>query len=151
MQPADLEALRRLVFQLHETLRPFDAHLPPAPQIIDAYFAHLLETSRRSSGAMLIAEEEGVPVGYLCLFGLVPPAEPDQYPDPYSVVADVYVVPEKRSRGIGKALMAHAEARARALGASKLELNVLAANRAAAEFYAQLGYRPRVVVYAKQL
>ena len=147
----DLPALKSLVSQMHETLRPFDAYLPPAPEIIDAYFEYLIRTSAESAGRFLVAEEDGQIVGYLCLFGLCPPPEPDQYPDKYAAVADVYVMPIYRDRGIGKALMRRAEEHARDVGAKKVELNVLWRNANAVEFYERLGYAKRIVTLSKEI
>jgi GNAT superfamily N-acetyltransferase len=105
----DLPLLEDLVYQLHEQLRRFDAYLPPANEIIDGYVVYLLGTSTATSGTFFVAEADDRIVGYLCLFGLVSPPEPDQYPDKYAAVADIYVLPEYQDRGIGGALMQSAE------------------------------------------
>ncbi len=147
----DLPLLKDLVYRLHEQLRPFDAYLPPANQIIDDYFAYLLGTSDATSGTFFVAEAGGRIVGYLCLFGLVAPPEPDQYPEKYAAVADIYVLPGCQDRGIGSALMQRAEDHARAAGAKKIELNVLAENLGAVEFYQRLGYRERIKGFTKKL
>lgn len=148
---SDMPMLRQLVYQLHETLRPFDEYLAPAAEIIDAYFHYLIDVSGRTHGTFLIAEERGEMVGYLCLFGRVAPEEPDQYPEEYSAVADVFVRPDCQHRGIGAALMQHAEDYARRGGARKIELNVLAENRDAISFYRRLGYQERIRVFTKKL
>jgi len=147
----DLPFLKDLVYQMHERLRPFDTYLPPANHIIDDYFGYLIDTSIATSGTFFVAEADDRIVGYLCLFGLVSPPEPDQYPDKYSAVADIYVLTEYEDRGIGTALMLRAEDHARANGAKKIELNVLAENRDAVEFYRRLGYRERIKVLTKAL
>lgn len=148
---SDLPMLRQLVYQLHETLRPLDEYLPPAAEIIDAYFRYLIDVAGKSAGTFLVAEERGEIAGYLCLFGKIPPSEPDQYPEEYSAVADLFVRPEHQHRGIGTALMRHAEDYARRCGARKVELNVLSENRDAIEFYRGLGYTERVRVFTKKL
>lgn len=148
---ADVPILKRLAGGLHEAVRSFDPYLAPTASIIDAYFAHLVERVRETEGTFLVAAEDSEIIGYLCLFGRVAPPEPDQHPEPYAVVSDLYVLPAHRGRDIGKALMQAAEARARSLGARKIELNVLAGNRAAADFYRRLGYRERIRTYTKPL
>ena len=50
------------------------------------------------------------------------------------------VTPTARRRGVASALMAEAEARLRALGCPKLNLQVRAGNRDAEAFYAALGF-----------
>lgn len=147
----DVPVLERLVAQLHETVRPFDRYLAPADAIIGPYFAYLRERVRATGGTFLIAEDKGEAVGYLCLFGRVTPAEPDQYAEPYAVVSDLYVVPAYRRREVGQALMREAEACARVLGARRIELAVLAGNRSAIGFYRRQGYRQRIMICSKPL
>jgi hypothetical protein len=52
------------------------------------------------------------------------------------------VAPAQRRRGIGRALMAFAEAQLRARGCPKINLQVLTANAASVAFYRALGYAP---------
>jgi ribosomal protein S18 acetylase RimI-like enzyme len=52
------------------------------------------------------------------------------------------VLPSAREKGVGRALMAAAENRARALGCTQVKLDVRAANRIAVNFYAALDYAP---------
>ncbi|UCH85906.1 MAG: GNAT family acetyltransferase [Candidatus Latescibacterota bacterium] len=50
------------------------------------------------------------------------------------------VSPTERRRGLGRAMMAEAERRLRALGCPKINLQVRAANAGVIEFYKTLGY-----------
>lgn len=60
--------------------------------------------------------------------------------------------PERRRRGIGAALLAHAEDALRALGCPKVNLQVMRFNTGAQRFYAGLGYEEdEVVSYGKRL
>jgi ribosomal protein S18 acetylase RimI-like enzyme len=56
------------------------------------------------------------------------------------------VAPEHRRRGIGSALVRHAEQELRKRGCLKINLQILEANAAVAAFYEALGYavEPRV-------
>ena len=56
------------------------------------------------------------------------------------------VAPESRRSGIGRALMAEAERRLRALGCPKVNLQVRRDNAEAAAFYARIGFREDDVV-----
>jgi GNAT superfamily N-acetyltransferase len=60
-------------------------------------------------------------------------------------IHDVVVRAEWRGRGIGQALLAWAETRARELGCCKLTLEVLSANRRAMAAYERAGYAPYVL------
>lgn len=148
---ADREALRALVLDLHETVRPLDPDLPPGDEIIDAYLAHLLAESEATGGTILVADAGGTLVGYACLFGRVPPREPDDRPEPHAYLSDLHVVAAHRGAGIGARLLARAEAHARALGVAKLELTVLSENAGAQRFYGRLGYTPRSLTLRKRL
>jgi ribosomal protein S18 acetylase RimI-like enzyme len=53
----------------------------------------------------------------------------------------LYVVPEHRRRGIGSALMTHAEAFAHERGDRQVGLQVFTANQAALSLYERLGYQ----------
>lgn len=51
------------------------------------------------------------------------------------------VLPERRSDGLGRALMAHAERALAALGCPKVNLQVRGSNQRVVAFYERLGYR----------
>ena len=55
---------------------------------------------------------------------------------------DLFVLPEHRGKGIGKALLLHIAALAQERGCGRLEWAVLDWNRPAIEFYRALGARP---------
>lgn len=148
---SDLPALLKLIGELHDALRRFDEYLAPVEQIAERYAAYLFDTCRRSSGTFLVAVQDDRLVGFVCVFGLVPPDEPDQYPDEFAAIANIYVSPSLQGQGIGAALMRRAENRARRLGAGKIELTVLSENRAAIDFYMHLGYRERSRTFTKKL
>ena len=146
----DTEALRRLLSALHESLRPFDDNYPPAPAIIEGYLQYLLREVAETSGTFFIAEDDGRPIGFVCVFGLMSPWSPDEDPAEYSFVSDLYVEPAYQGQGVGKELLACAEAYGQALGAPRIELAVHAANTAL-ELYTHLGYRQRLMIMTKRL
>lgn len=148
---ADRDILRDLVLQLHETLRPLDADLAPGDEIIEGYFNDLISRVEQSAGAIFVAEDDNRVIGYVCLWGLVTPDDLDERLAPYSFMAELFVRPDHRSRGIGRRLVSCAERHALACGAHKLELKVLARNEAALRFYRALDYNPRVVIMRKRL
>lgn len=147
---ADTPEVRRLVGELHEAMRPYDENYPPAPAIIDAYFAYLVGEVADTSGTFMLAEDDGRPIGFVCIFGLMGPFSPDEDPTKYTFVSDLYVDPAYRGHGIGKALLARAEAYAKRLGAPRIELAVHAGNAAMA-LYTHQGYRQRLVIMTKRL
>jgi GNAT superfamily N-acetyltransferase len=66
---------------------------------------------------------------------------------------DLFVRPAHRGRGIGLALLAALEQRARALGCGRLEWSVLDWNEPAIEFYRRFGAQPMQdwILYRKEL
>ncbi len=86
----------------------------------------------------LIAEDAGAPVGFALFFHNFSTflALPGIY------LEDLFVVPEHRGRGIGKALLKELARLAVERGCGRLEWAVLDWNREAIGFYERLGARP---------
>ncbi|MGC8643968.1 MAG: GNAT family N-acetyltransferase [Isosphaeraceae bacterium] len=86
----------------------------------------------------IIAEVEGEPVGFALWFTTFSTfrGRPGLY------LEDVYVRPERRGKGIGKALLANVARLARERGYARLEWSVLNWNAPAIGFYRSLGARP---------
>jgi len=150
--PDDREALRRLVSELHELVRSFDPDLALGEKILNRYFDQLLAKQAGSAGGVFVAEApDRELVGFTVLYGRVHPPMVDERPDPFAWVAELFVREAHRGQGLGEALMARAEAHARALGVYKIELSVVAHNQAAHRFYERLGYRDRSQIMSKRL
>lgn len=103
------------------------------------------ETAQRALDAILAGDApawfwlialDGAVVGYLCLTGgfSLEVGAGDFFLD------EIYVVPDVRSAGIGRAAVAFAEAEARAKGAARLCLEVQPENARAAALYVREGY-----------
>jgi ribosomal protein S18 acetylase RimI-like enzyme len=63
----------------------------------------------------------------------------------------IYVDPDYRRQGIGRALMGHAEAWARAQSYTQIGLQVFTANQPAIDLYQQLGYESRSISMMREL
>ncbi len=79
--------------------------------------------------AVFVAEQEGTVIGCVAVSGTPP------------VISNLAVHPAHRRRGVGRALLAAAEAFAAAHGAARVLLDVRADNEAAVTLYATTGYR----------
>ncbi len=101
-------------------------------KLTDALFGdrHYAET--------LIAEDDGKPLGFALFFHNFSTflAQPGIY------LEDLFVVPEARSRGIGRALLERLAGIAVDRGCGRLEWSVLDWNKDAIGFYERLGARP---------
>jgi GNAT superfamily N-acetyltransferase len=92
----------------------------------------------RQVAEVLIAEHHGAPVGFALFFHNFSTflGRPGIY------LEDLYVKPEARGRGIGKALLAEIARLATQRGCGRVEWWVLDWNRPAIEFYDRLGAVP---------
>ncbi|HEX8391149.1 MAG TPA: GNAT family N-acetyltransferase [Longimicrobium sp.] len=92
----------------------------------------------RSAAEVVIAEADGAPVGFALFFQNYSTflAQPGIY------LEDLYVRPEARGRGIGRALLGHLARLAVERGCGRLEWWVLDWNASAIAFYRGLGAEP---------
>jgi ribosomal protein S18 acetylase RimI-like enzyme len=67
------------------------------------------------------------------------------------ILYDLFVLPEARQRGVGRALMERARHFAQATGASRLELSTAKDNRPAQALYESLGYERDQAFYFYEL
>jgi GNAT superfamily N-acetyltransferase len=86
----------------------------------------------------VLAEEEGRPVGFALFFHSYSTflAQPGIY------LEDLFVLPEHRGRGVGRALLRHLARLAVERGCGRLEWAVLDWNEDAIRFYERLGAQP---------
>jgi GNAT superfamily N-acetyltransferase len=93
----------------------------------------------RPYAEVVIAEREGEPAGFALFFHNFSTflARPGIY------LEDLYVRPEHRGHGIGRALLRHLARLAVARGCGRLEWSVLDWNEDAIGFYRKLGARPQ--------
>jgi ribosomal protein S18 acetylase RimI-like enzyme len=110
----------------------------------------MIKRAAESSGHVFVAEEDGVFAGFACLMGKVEP-EPDESTEPWGYVTDFLVRAAFRGRGIGRQLLAAAEASARAMEIKRLKADVLATNASAREFYRAGGFREYAILLVKSL
>jgi GNAT superfamily N-acetyltransferase len=135
--------------QAHEAAL-FERMKPP-DRIGRWYLDALLRDCAEKQGALIVAEDDdGEIVGYatvlICVSDSV--TEVDYR---YARVGDLIVSELARGRGVGRALLADCERRAREAGVDELRLNVLAANRQARDAYAALGLEDLHVTLRKRL
>ncbi len=92
----------------------------------------------RPAAEVLLAERDGEPVGYALFFSTYSTflAQSGIY------LEDLYVRPQVRGRGVGRALLAQVAHLACARGCGRLEWSVLNWNERAIRFYQNLGARP---------
>lgn len=121
----------------HAALDPDFYHVPPRAAVAAFLERRLADPDREA----LVAEVDGEVVGMVDVTA-------QESPDPGSIIRPIpsvdigiSVADGWRGKGIGHALMAAAEARARERGAGMVVLDMSAENRDALRFYRGLGYR----------
>ena len=118
------------------------------PQSVTVAFERFVEFVFGQSHVMLVAERDGVPVGFLLLL--------DAYPEEVTLelqafVAYMAVEPALRRQGIGNALLDVAEREARAKGLSHIALMVTESNAPARQLYGDRGYATERRLLSKEL
>jgi GNAT superfamily N-acetyltransferase len=131
-QPGDVGDILRLVRALAEYEREPDA--------VEANETSLSTALFRPDPLVhaMVAEEGGRVVGMAVWF-----LSYSTWTGRHSLyLEDLFVEPERRARGVGRALMRHLAVRAAELGCARMDWSVLDWNEPAMTFYRSLGARP---------
>lgn len=95
---------------------------------------------------VFIAERDGVVVGCLHMLTMT-----DFFGRHHAHISVIATTEAAEGTGVGKALLAEAEAWARRRGTSLLTLNVFDSNTRARRFYERAGFAPETLRYAKEI
>lgn len=147
----DRDQLRACVVELQEVERGLEPRLPRGEEMADQYLAFMLERCVRMTGRVFVAEVDHAVVGFVAVLANVPQEEPDEDRAPYANVSDLVVRSAYRRRGLGRALLEHAERFAQGAGVGLLRVGVLARNDGARRLYASLGFADYSVQLIKPL
>jgi ribosomal protein S18 acetylase RimI-like enzyme len=124
----------------------FDLYRQFYEQAADAERAYQFIAERFHNGesVILLAEAEKKAVGFCQLYPTFCSVEAV----PIYVLSDLYVVPEARKHGAGKALLLAAEAKALAEGKARMDLTTAKTNLSAQSLYESLGWQRDNIYYA---
>lgn len=125
--------------------------MKPEADIGFEYIASLKSGIENHGGEILVAEEDGVVIGYAALFVKVPSEDDDEIAYDYALIRDVSVSANHRGRGLGKRLLTECEERARKAGAARLRIFVLSQNTGARRLYKNTGFAERLTEMEKAL
>jgi len=131
-EPADV----RLVAELIRQLAKFEKLEHEVVLTEELLMAGLF--GARPYAEALLAEEDGLSIAFALFFHSFSTflARPGMY------LEDLFVLPDHRGRGVGRALLAHLAHLAIERGCGRLEWAVLNWNQEAIRFYERLGARP---------
>jgi ribosomal protein S18 acetylase RimI-like enzyme len=133
--------IRTGTVELQDLERSLDPRKPSGESIADRYVEHLHEQCRKHAGSILVAHYEGQPAGFVVVWTQYRSPDLSDSPEPQAYVPDRVVLAKYRRRGIARALMRAAEARAREAGSPCIGLFVSAADASAQALYASEGFR----------
>jgi ribosomal protein S18 acetylase RimI-like enzyme len=121
---------------LRELWEEFEAGLDQEPYLRETWDEAWEDVSVSvQDGVALIAEDDGHPVGFVfCILG--------DRGRKTAHVTDIYVRPDARGRGVGRALLAELVTPAREAGLEHVSLEVLIRNPDARRLYERLGFAP---------
>jgi len=150
--PADRSHLRQAIVELQNYERVLHATRLPGEQVADAYLEWLQRQAEASSGAMFIAQNTGVFLGFVV--GWIEVDEViTETPDSnrFGYISDLCVISAFRGQGIAALLLKAMEKHLRQTGVGRLRLSALAANASARTSYERVGFVPYEIVYEKVL
>jgi ribosomal protein S18 acetylase RimI-like enzyme len=131
-----LADLNRFVQDLHLAQRP-DHFRPTRWEELARWYRSLLE---KPTTRLWIAEEDGLPVGYLLALVHEVPENPFVRARRWCEIDQLAVDPNRRRRGIGRALLLNALSTAKAEGISCVEATSWSFNDGAHAVFRRLGF-----------
>ncbi len=138
---SDESALIDLLRELQSAELPHNSHLKAPDEIGSWYVERLRENCATMDGVILMAVGSGGITGCAVLYQAVQvKGEEEERSHQYALVSELVVTCRARGQGIGKALLAACEQRARLVARDELCISVLAANTGAYRLYHQMGF-----------
>jgi ribosomal protein S18 acetylase RimI-like enzyme len=144
--PEDVEAVLPMVAQIcafHEKLDPAKYGFLPHPE--NRYRGWLANRAGDSRGVFLVAQPDSSDRLAGFLVATIEREIPIYRLDEFGFIHDVWVEPEFRKQGVGKALTESAVSRFGQLGVTQIRLDTAAANEPARRLFASVGFRPSVI------
>jgi GNAT superfamily N-acetyltransferase len=154
--PQDEPAILSFITGLQDYEAAFEPNRRRDPAFAADHWRDAQHRCAEKHGAMFIAEDfvpvaGGNPVGWAFAYeehGELFVTEPQRR---HGFLAEIFVMPEARGKGLGKALIEACEAWARGRGHALLTINVLARNARAIRSYEGSGYAPYTVTMRRYL
>jgi GNAT superfamily N-acetyltransferase len=149
--PQDEPAILSFIAGLQDYEAAFEPNRRRDPNFVIDHWREAQHRCAERHGVMLVAEDDGKAVGWAFAHdehGELFVVEPERR---HGFLAEIFVMPEARGKGWGRALIEACEAWARARGHKLLTIGVLAQNQAAIRSYGGAGYVPYVTIMRRYL
>lgn len=154
--PPDRPVLEKLMMELQQHIADLDPHKrnrPASDFDVSAYVTHMLTDVEREQGRIMVADLDGVPVGFIV--GTIPAPDKedllDHYPSKEGKIDELIVSAEHRGKDIGKLLVKAMEDYLQEQGCEYIRVGVFAPNTSAHRFYEKCGYTDRYTEVLKKL
>jgi ribosomal protein S18 acetylase RimI-like enzyme len=137
----DEDAIIALVREMQAHEMQFNPHYKSAEAIGSWYLDLLKKNCADLDGVILVALDGSTYVGMAVVFTrVVEKGEGEEMAHVSAHLSEIVVTQAARGRGIGRALLAECETRARAAGRTELTLAVFPGNTAARQLYQSVGF-----------
>ena len=149
--PSDEPAILSFINGLQDFEATFEPDRRRDPDFAVQHWRELQHRCAEKHGIMLIAEDADKAVGWAFAYeqhGELFIVEPERR---HGFLAEIFVSPEARGKGLGRALIAGCEAWARDRGHKLLTIGVLARNPGAIRAYEGSGYAPYAITMRRYL
>jgi GNAT superfamily N-acetyltransferase len=149
--PQDEPAILSFINGLQDYEAAFEPNRRRDPNFAADHWREAQHRCAERHGIMLIAEDAGKAVGWAFAHdehGELFVVEPERR---HGFLAEIFVMPDARGKGLGRALIEGCEAWARDRGHKLLTIGVLAQNQAAIRSYGGAGYSPYVNIMRRYL
>lgn len=154
-KPADLPTVVGFIRDLHAHDRPWRPDYDDPDRAAEPHTRYLLDEAAATGGATLVAVG---PDGMLCgvAVGFVVSADPgDVHLRPayrrWGEVTDLWVAPEARDRGVGRALVDGLATHFRGLGLHRMVVAVQTGNLRACTAYRRMGFDDTMLILHRDL
>jgi len=144
----DLNAIVNLLVRNKRLNEEFDPMLTVTDQIEEVAREYVSEALKDRNSLVLVCEEGGKVVGFLKADVI------DRLfyePRKDGVIREFYLLPEFRRRGIGRIMVERAYEELRSMGAGIITAEFPSQHKIAVSFYENLGFRPIISKYAKEV
>jgi GNAT superfamily N-acetyltransferase len=149
--PQDEPAILSFIAGLQDYEAAFEPNRRRDPAFAADHWRDAQERCAQKHGTMVIAEDRDNPVGWAFAYeehGELFVTEPERR---HGFLAEIFVMPQARGKGLGRALMEACEAWSRGRGHTLLTIGVLARNARAIRAYEGSGYAPYTLLVRKYL
>lgn len=149
---ADSDRLVEAIIDQQEYERNLHDTRLPGDEMAAAYLQYVTESTAQNNGAIWVAELDGMFAGYAACWvedecNVAETADSNRF----GYVADTYVIPGFRGRGVVAHLLAAAESHLRGAGVRRIRIGALAANASALRAYEKHGFAAYEVVMEKRI